>query len=95
MSKENDAYVKFVEDEDIYIECKPVDITGEVITDEDVNLPENINNEVLESISESLSGDNLHVNVGFQLIIGLGILAALYGLGNFLFKDIPKKILKD
>ena len=90
------SYVKFVEDEDIYIECKPVDIAGEVITDTNNTISTDINNEILDTLSSSLSfdsslsGKSIYDNVGFQTLIGIILLAILYAIGNFIFKKIPQ-----
>ena len=86
--------IKFEEDEDIYIECHPVDITGQVVNDEtDNTLSENVNNEILDSLSADLTINNVFSNVGVQVIIGLLLLAILYTIGNFIFKNVPSNII--
>tara|TARA_B100001093_G_scaffold513195_1_gene584603 strand:+ start:7038 stop:7337 length:300 start_codon:yes stop_codon:yes gene_type:complete len=90
----SDAYVKFIEDEDIYIECRPVDITGEVIMDSSDNMSvEMVNNSIIDSLTTSLSTDSISNNISFQTLIGIIFLSILYGIGNFVFKNIPKKII--
>lgn len=98
MSEENstntNAYVQFVEDEDIYIECRPVDITGEVIMESSSNiLPSTINNKILDELTSSVSLDSIHTNIGFQTLLGIILISILYGIGNFIFKNIPKKVI--
>ena len=86
--------IKFEEDEDIYIECHPVDITGQVVNDEtDNTLSENVNNEILDSVTSDFTMNNIFSNVGVQVIMGLLLLAILYTIGNYIFKNIPSKII--
>lgn len=88
------SIIKFEEDEDIYIECRPVDITGEVIIDGSDNmLSETLNNEILDSLSNNISVDGIFSNVGAQIVIGLLLLAILYIIGNFIFKNVPSNII--
>ena len=89
------ARVNFVEDEDIYIDCKPVSTYGgEVITTDD-------DNNILDSGTSADTINKLAVgglteitkNIGFQLVIGITTLAALYGIGNYVFKQIPRSAI--
>lgn len=78
----------------IYIDCNPVDITGEEIT-EDTNefVQEQINNDLLNEMETWVIGGNMFDDVIFQSVFGLSIIAILYAIGNYLFKDLPKSII--
>ena len=90
------ATVKFVEDEDIYIDCRPVTTYGGevIVTDEDNNqVTSGVNTEIIDSIALSFSNGNITKNIGFQSIVGVTLLAILYGIGNYVFKELPKNLI--
>ena len=82
-------YVELEEDEDIYIECNPVDEKGEVISI-DTAQSGNIN------LNDPLSG-NIKIdftdNLGIQALIGISLMVFLYMIGDYVFKVIPKQQL--
>lgn len=97
MSESKTATVKFVEDEDIYIDCKPVSTYGgEVVINEDDNnlLSTAGSAEVLDSIASNFSAGNITDNVGFQTMVGITLLGLLYGIGNYVFKELPKSMIE-
>ncbi len=95
-SNSNSAYVKFIEDEDIYIDCRPVSTYGgEVILEDEDNTIVNtgVSADMLDSIALNFSNGTIINNIVFQTLIGIGLLVILYGLGNFVFKEIPKNLI--
>jgi hypothetical protein len=97
MSESKTARVKFVEDEDIYIDCKPVSTYGGevVIDDGDNNLVSTAGSaEMLDSIASNFSAGNITDNVGFQTMVGITLLGLLYGVGNYVFKELPKTLIE-
>tara|TARA_Y100000816_G_scaffold249882_1_gene199635 strand:+ start:1225 stop:1536 length:312 start_codon:yes stop_codon:yes gene_type:complete len=96
MSDSNNAYVKFVEDEDIYIDCRPVSTYGgEVIVEDKDNNVENtgVSADMVDSVALNFSNGTITNNIGFQSLIGIGLLAILYGVGNYVFKEFPKNLI--
>ena len=67
--------------------------TGDPITAGTGRSTGNANNEILDSLSSELTINNVFSNVGVQVIIGLLLLAILYTIGNFIFKNIPSNII--
>jgi hypothetical protein len=97
MSESKTATVKFVEDEDIYIDCKPVTTYGGevVIDDEDNNLLSTAGSaDMLDSIASNFSARNITDNVGFQTMVGITLLGVLYVVGNYVFKELPKTLIE-
>tara|TARA_B100000886_G_C20180090_1_gene389754 strand:- start:271 stop:573 length:303 start_codon:yes stop_codon:yes gene_type:complete len=87
--------VRLNEDEDIYIDCNPVTTEGEEITDDNNEIkPELVNNQILDDLTNNIVGGELFNNIGIQTIIGVVVFAVLYGLGNYVFKDVPKNIIQ-
>ena len=96
MSDSKNAYVKFVEDEDIYIDCRPVSTYGgEVIVEDKDNNKVNtgVSADMVDDLALNFSSGNITNNIGIQSIIGIGLLAILYGIGNYVFKEIPKNLI--
>ena len=90
------AYVKFVEDEDIYIDCRPVSTYGgEVIVEDKDNNKVNtgVSADMVDSVALNFSNGTITNNIGFQSLIGIGLLAILYGVGNYVFKEFPKNLI--
>tara|TARA_B110000977_G_C11084412_1_gene494105 strand:- start:2251 stop:2550 length:300 start_codon:yes stop_codon:yes gene_type:complete len=82
----------FVEQEDIYIDCNPVSIYGgEEITDNKNDLT--TSSEVLDDLALNFSTTSITNNVGFQTLLGVTLLGILYGLGNYVFKELPKNLI--
>ena len=86
----DNKFIKFIEDEDIYIECSPVDITGEVITSENDKISDS--NDILDSLSDKF-GINILDNIGLQTLIAIIILGILYAIGTYVFKGITGDII--
>ncbi len=96
MSSSKTATVTFVEDEDISIDCKPVSTYGGevVVNDTDNNLLANgVSSEILDSIADNFSVENIKDNIGFQTAVGITLLGILYFVGNYVFKELPKKLI--
>jgi hypothetical protein len=97
MSESKTATVKFVEDEDIYIDCKPVTTYGgEVVIDDADNILVSTagSAEMLDSIASNFSAGNITDNVAFQTMVGITLLGLLYVLGNYVFKELPKTLIE-
>jgi hypothetical protein len=97
MTESKTATVKFVEDEDIYIDCKPVTTYGgEVVIDDADNILVSTagSAEMLDSIASNFSAGNITDNVGFQTMVGITLLGLLYVLGNYVFKELPKTLIE-
>lgn len=79
-------YVQLEENDDIYIECNPVDEKGDIIEEDNIDL-NNLNSGFLES--------NLNIdfgnNIGIQATIGVSLMLFLYLVGDYIFKIIPKQ----
>ena len=96
MSDSKNAYVKFVEDEDIYIDCRPVSTYGgEVIVEDKDNNKVNtgVSADMVDDLALNFSNGSITNNIGFQSLIGIGLLAILYGVGNYVFKEFPKNLI--
>lgn len=82
-------------EEDIYIDCNPVDILGEEIeTIEDnsaVSGPGTA--QVLDEATNLLSEGKIFDNIGFHTVLGITLLGILYGVGIYVFKEYPKSVL--
>jgi len=82
------------ENDNIYIDCNPVDIHNEVIeTDAENN--EVPSNTISTDITRNVLGGSLTDNIGFQSILGIAIIGILYGIGNYIFKQYPTKLLQN
>tara|TARA_X000000368_G_scaffold409470_1_gene391461 strand:+ start:544 stop:852 length:309 start_codon:yes stop_codon:yes gene_type:complete len=90
------AAVKFVEDEDIYIDCRPVSTYGGelIINDEDDSIENTgVSSDMIDDIAINVTTGAITDNVGFQTLLGIGLLGILYAIGNYVFKEFPKKII--
>ena len=77
------------DNDDIYIDCRLADAKGE---DADSNVIQG--NQVMNDMTFSYTSGSLTENVGFQTLLGITLLAILYGIGDYVFKQMPKKILE-
>jgi len=79
-------YVQLEENDDIYIECNPVDEKGDIIEEDNIDA-KNLNSGFLEN--------NLNIdfgnNIGIQATIGVSLMLFLYLVGDYIFKIIPKQ----
>lgn len=97
MSDKKIATVKFVEDEDIYIDCRPVSTYGGevILTDEQNNIVNTgVSADMIDSLTLNFSNGNITNNIVIQSIIGVALLGILYGFGNYIFKEIPKSLIQ-
>ena len=70
-------YVQLEENDDIYIECNPVDEKGDIIEEDNID-------------SNNLNID-FGNNIGIQATIGVSLMLFLYLVGDYIFKIIPKQ----
>lgn len=83
------------EEDDIYIDCKPVDINNEEITNSSY-LGDNLNKKFNDKILDDLTDNNFNIfdNIGFQSLLAVGIFAIILLSGNYVFNVIPNSRLK-
>tara|TARA_Y100000816_G_C25982957_1_gene513277 strand:- start:88 stop:642 length:555 start_codon:yes stop_codon:yes gene_type:complete len=84
----------FLKDDDVYINCKPVDTFGKEITAEtNFFKNNNMSNEILDDATRNLKNGELTNNIGFQSIVGIFLIIFLYYIGNYVFVKFPQKII--
>ena len=91
-----EATIKFVEDEEIYIDCRPVSTYGgEVIIEDDDNnlINSGVSADMVNDVAINISSGAITDNIGFQTLLGIALLGILYGLGNYVFKEVPKNLI--
>lgn len=82
------------DDPNIYIDCSPVDIIGNEVTEtEDGNFVEP-EQSVLQNIGTEINSGQITENLGIQLTIAVTFFAIIFGLGNYVFKTIPNNMLE-
>ena len=69
------SWVKLEEDEEIYIDCNPVDTNNP----NEVSLTDDTPS---DSVIPSLDGDQLMNNIGFQSVLGIALFGIMYFVGN-------------
>ena len=79
-------------DDDIYIDCKPVNMIN---GDEDDNEYPKTNTNAMAAISSQLMAPSAMDNVGLQTVIGITAIAVIYSLGNYVFKSFPKSLITE
>ena len=82
------------EEDDIYIDCQPVDEKN-VVTNDSYSgdgLNSSISAEVLDVISKQEF--NIFDNIGFQSLLAVGIFAVILVSGNYVFNTIPNSRLQ-
>ena len=79
------------EDETIYIDCSPVNEYGETETEKDDRLKKFGGTDAfLDDATKLIDSGQILDNVGIQVVIGVTFFAIIYGLGQYVFKSIPK-----
>ena len=81
-------WVKVAEDDDIYIDCSPVNEIGEVVESSGDLISPGLN---LPTFSSEL----LNNNIGFQSMLGIVLLGVIYGVGDYVFNIFPNKIINN
>ena len=88
---------KIKEDENIYIDCNPVDTIGnEVVFDDygrESEQVSSVDSEVIDSLTDGFKTGQILDNVGLQFTIAISVFAITYGLANYVFKTIPNEML--
>ena len=85
-------WVQVTDEDNIYIDCDPVNTKGEVIdTDEDLSTV----NPVLNDMSFKFSSGQLTDNVGFQTFLAITLFTIIYGIGDYVFKQMPKNMIRN
>ena len=82
------SWVKLAEDEEIYIDCNPVDTNNP----DEVTLTDDTPS---DSVIPSLDGDQLMNNIGFQSVLGIALFGIMYFVGNYVFKQLPSNVIQD
>ena len=83
--------------DNIYIDCKPTNTRGEEI-EPDENIGHiDVTNDMFDELSNKLNnpmlGKTILDNIGFQILVGIILLAIIYFIGNVIFLKYPKKIV--
>lgn len=84
------------EDDDIFIECNPVDTFGDedIIDQEDNTINIDVGSKtILDDVQFKFSRKDIYENVGFQVILGIGLLAFIYFVADYVFKRVPKHMV--
>ncbi len=80
-------------DETIYIDCSPVNEYGETETEKDDRLKKFGGTDAfLDDATNLIDSGQILDNVGIQVVIGVTFFAIIYGLGQYVFKSIPKSM---
>lgn len=81
------------EDESIYIDCSPINEYGETETEKDDRLKKFGGTDAfLHDATNLIDSGQILDNVGIQVVIGVTFFAIIYGLGQYVFKSIPKSM---
>lgn len=91
----NNQSYKYDLDDDIYIECNPVDQFGEEdITSSEENIMDgNFGKNILDDLEITFNSKGVMENIGFQSLFGITIFAIIYFIGDYIFKQMPKQLL--
>tara|TARA_Y100000748_G_scaffold285268_1_gene267681 strand:+ start:755 stop:1039 length:285 start_codon:yes stop_codon:yes gene_type:complete len=85
-------------EDNIYISCNPItEYGGEEIKEDEENeidKSRKISQDMLDDIGLNFSTGVITDNIGFQTLLGLILLGILYGLGNYVFKELPKNLIE-
>lgn len=88
---------KIKEDENIYIDCNPVDTIGNEVVFNDYGIESepvpNVDPDILNSVTDGFRTGQILNNVGLQFTIAISVFAITYGLANYVFKTIPNEML--
>ena len=81
-------------EDDIYIDCQPVDENNVVTSDSysGDGLINNFDKSLLDDISNQEF--NIFDNIGFQSLLAVGIFAVILVSGNYVFNTIPNSRLQ-
>lgn len=82
------------EDENIYIDCNPVDILGNEVDNDETEESTSGTASMFNSISNELNSGQILDNLGLQFTIAITAFAIIYGIGNYVFKTIPGEMLE-
>lgn len=82
------------EDENIYIDCNPVDTIGNEVDDHETEESTSGTASMFDSISNDLNSGQILDNLGLQFTIAITAFAIIYGIGNYVFKTIPREMLE-
>lgn len=87
--------IQVMNDENIYIDCNPVNIKGtELEFDEDNNLKEEEQTtSLIDDITRDFGTGNFEDKMGPQFLIAITAFAIMYGIGNYVFKTLPNEML--
>ena len=84
------------EEDDIYIDCQPVDIKNEVISGSSYSGDgiDNVKlgNEIIDDMSKPEF--NIFDNIGVQALISVGLFTFILITGNYVFNKIPSSRLE-
>tara|TARA_Y100000389_G_C17134725_1_gene351967 strand:+ start:113 stop:376 length:264 start_codon:yes stop_codon:yes gene_type:complete len=76
-------------EESIYIDCQPVNEIGKI---EEKKGEVRATDEFLDDVSDGIGKSIILNDIGIQLVIGVTFFAVIYGLGQYVFKSLPKSM---
>lgn len=80
-------------EESVYIDCQPVNEFGETDKEREKRFNEGgATGQFLDDVSVEIDKGVILDNVGIQLVIGVTFFAVIYGLGQYVFKSLPKSM---
>jgi hypothetical protein len=85
---------KSQEDENIYINCDPVDTIGNEVDNDETEESTSGTGSTFDTISNDLNSGKILDNLGLQFTIAITAFAIIYGIGNYVFKTIPREMLE-
>ena len=81
------------EDENIYINCNPVDTIGNEVDNDETEESTSGTGLAFDTISNDLNSGKILDNLGLQFTIAITAFAIIYGIGNYVFKTLPREML--
>lgn len=88
------------EGDDIYIDCRPTNVYGEEVNPAENIIDNNATNAVFDELSNKINGQGMlgktiFDNIGFQILVGIILLAIIYFTGKYIFISFPSKFVND
>ena len=94
-NKPEKTWVKMKQDDNIYIDCDPVDITGEAIDITNPGDDSETNPDILNPITQEFNTGMIYDSIGFQAVLGIVVIGIVYSIGEYVFKTFPKSLIDE
>ena len=90
----NPVLTTMTNEDDIYIDCQPVNEKNETISDSYGG--DSLDSQISSEIFNDISGSNFNIfdNIGFQSLLAVGIFVVILVSGNYVFNTIPNNKLQ-